>query len=288
MKKIIYSFVMVVVLALTACASPAGVGTTQPLTADQAATIAAATMQALPTNTPMPPTAGACQVPTLKASDAPSDCFNGSGGPVACAGLDLLGVEAGLLIKSLPELADLPDFPIGFVVTFVDPPQVTEEFTLYLYLDLDENAVTGLDMSFGASALPGIDRLIGVTLPSGESWTQAVAKGGYDAEIIRDEAQVSARVVGDRVIVLVFPKLLEDGFVAEGEQTPPPLGSLITVGYSFQLPVGGRVVSPFTLYVGTTRSIDALDLFNGNQGIHAPLSMTVSENAQYNPCAGGS
>jgi hypothetical protein len=247
----------------------------------------AATMQALPSNTPEPTATKACQVPTLKASDAPSDCYNASGEPVACTGLDLVGVEAGLLL-SVPEVANEPNLPTGFVVTFADPPQAAAEFVLYIYLDLDQDATTGLDMSSGASALPGIDRLIGVTLPSGESWTQAVAKGGYDAEIIKDEAQVSARVVGDRVIVLVFPKLLEDRSVAAGEQTPPALGSLITVGYSLQLHVGGRVVSPFTLYVGTTRSIDALDFFNGDQDIRVPLAMTVPQKAQTHPCTGRS
>jgi hypothetical protein len=231
-------------------------------------------MQAIPTDTPEP-TLDACQIPTLKASDAPSDCFNGSGEPVACAGLDLLGVEAGLLLRSLPDLIDLPEFPIGFVVTFADPPPVTEEFTLYLYLDIDQNAGTGLNMSFGVSALPGIDRLIGVALPSGESWTQTVARGGYDAEIIRDEAQVSARVIGNRVIVFVFPNLLEERSLTVRDQSPPVL-------------VGGRVVSPFSLYVGTSRSVNTLDFFNGEQDIHRPLEMTVSKEAQTHPCPGGS
>lgn len=286
MKKTLFSLVMVTLLALTACASPTGVSPTQLSASDHVATVVAATLQAIPSNTPEP-TLDACQIPTLKDSDAPSDCFNGSGEPVACAGLDLLGVEAGLLL-SVPEVANEPNLPIGFLVTFADPPQAAAEFVLYIYLDLDQDTTTGLDMSSGASALPGIDRLIGVTLPSGESWTQAVAQGGYDAEIIKNEAQVSARVVGDRVIVLVFPKLLEDRSVAAGEQTPPAPGPLITVGYSPQLHVGGRVVSPFTLYVGTTRSIDALDFFNGDQDIRVPLAMTVPQEAQTLPCTGGS
>lgn len=287
MKKTLFSLVMVTLLTLTACASPTNTSPTQLSVSDQVATVVAATMQALPSDTPEP-TLDACQIPTLKASDAPSDCFNGSGEPVACAGLDLLGVEAGLLLRSLPDLTDLPEFPIGFVVTFVDPPQVTEEFTLYLYLDIDQNAGTGLDMSFGVSALPGIDRLIGVALPSGESWTQTVARGGYDAAIIRDEAQVSARVVGNRVIVFVFPNLLEERSLTVRDQSPLVPGLLIAAGYSLQVPVGGRVVSPFTLYAGTSRSIDALDFFNGEQDIHRPLEMTVSKEAQTHPCPGGS
>jgi hypothetical protein len=296
MKKIFFPLVMVAVLAMSACASPTGIGTTQPSSSDQVATIVAATMQAVPSNTPMPLTADACQIPTFKASDAPSDCFNASGEPVGCAGLDLLGVEAGLL-TSVPAVVDEPSLPTellgavgytGFVVTFADPPQAAEEFVLYLYLDLDEDAVTGFDMSSGARALPGIDRLIGVALPSGESWTQIVAKGGYDAEIIRDEAQVSARVVGEKVIVFVLRKLLDDRTVAAGGNTPPSVGSLVTVGYLPRSHAGGMLVSPFSLYVGTTRSIETLDFFNGDQAIHAPLAMTVPEEAQTPLCTGGS
>ena len=52
MKKIFFPLVMVAVLALTACALPTGVGTTQPSSSDQAATVVAATMRALSTNTP--------------------------------------------------------------------------------------------------------------------------------------------------------------------------------------------------------------------------------------------
>ena len=54
MKRIFFSLMMIVVLALTACASPTAVGTTQPSSSDQVATVVAATMQALPTNTPVP------------------------------------------------------------------------------------------------------------------------------------------------------------------------------------------------------------------------------------------
>jgi len=53
MKKIFFSLMMVALLVLTACASPTGVGPTQPSFSDQVATIVAATMQVLPTNTPI-------------------------------------------------------------------------------------------------------------------------------------------------------------------------------------------------------------------------------------------
>jgi len=282
MKKIFFPLVIVAVLALSACASPTGAGTTQPSASNQVATIVAATMQAFSSNTPVP-TLDACQIPTLKASDAPSDCFNDSREPVACAAIDLLGIEAGLLTL-VPEVADIPNLPTGFVINFAAQPQTVGEFILYLYLDLNQDPTTGLDMSSSESALPGIDRLIGVNLPSGESWTQAVAKGGYDAEMIRDETQVSARVVGERVIVLVARTLLEDRSVAAGEQTPLALGSVVTVGYT----LGGALPDAFTLYVGTAHSIDALDYFNSDQDIHIPLAMTVPEDALYPPCPGGS
>lgn len=45
---------LVIVFIATACTSPEAVGTSQPLTADQAATLAGVTMQALSTNTPEP------------------------------------------------------------------------------------------------------------------------------------------------------------------------------------------------------------------------------------------
>lgn len=54
MKIILFSIMTFAVLTLSACASPSGDGTDQPLTADQAATIAVATLQALPSNTPVP------------------------------------------------------------------------------------------------------------------------------------------------------------------------------------------------------------------------------------------
>lgn len=275
MKTIFSPLVMVTLLALTACASP---------------------NQALQTNTPEPPTADACQVPTFKGSDAPSDCFNASGEPVPCGGLDLAGVEAGLL-TSVSEVVDEPNLPkallggvgyTGFIVTFADPPQAGEDFVLYLYLDLDQNVRTGLDMSSGASALPGIDRLIGVSLPSGESWTQIVAKGGYEAESIGDEAQVAARVVGEKVIVFVFRGLMDDRSVAAGKNIPPSVGLLIPVGFLPRSHSAGMMVSPYTLYVGTTRSGETLDFFNGGQAIHTPLAMTVPSKAQTPVCTGGS
>jgi len=59
MKKALFPLVMVVLLILSACASPVGVGTTQPSSSDQVATLVAATMQVFPSNTPAASTSGA-------------------------------------------------------------------------------------------------------------------------------------------------------------------------------------------------------------------------------------
>ena len=64
MKKIFFPLMMAAVLILSACASPTGVGTTQPSSSDQVATVVAATMQALPSNTPIPTLAPVCPIVT--------------------------------------------------------------------------------------------------------------------------------------------------------------------------------------------------------------------------------
>jgi hypothetical protein len=51
MKNNLFSLMMAAALILSACASPTAVGTTQPSSSDQVATMVAATMQALPTKT---------------------------------------------------------------------------------------------------------------------------------------------------------------------------------------------------------------------------------------------
>lgn len=64
MKTTFPSLMMVALLALSACASPTDVGTTQPLSYDQAATLVAATMEAFPSNTPEPTAEPTCPEPT--------------------------------------------------------------------------------------------------------------------------------------------------------------------------------------------------------------------------------
>jgi len=72
MKKIFFSLMMIAALALTACASPTGVGTTQPPSSDQVATIVAATMQAFLSSTASAPPVAPTQVPAVSASTGQS------------------------------------------------------------------------------------------------------------------------------------------------------------------------------------------------------------------------
>ncbi|NOH03498.1 MAG: hypothetical protein HND47_16810 [Chloroflexi bacterium] len=228
------------------------------------------TVQALPTFTPASPTASACRAPTFKASDAGSDCFNDSSEPVPCASLDLLSVEAGAFAPF--ELAK--PIPTGFILTFAESPETVQEFTLYLYLDLDENPETGLDMSTSGSILPGIDRLFGIALPSGDAWTQVVAKGA-DAEIVRDPAQVFVSRSGSAVTVMVGRGLLEDESVKAN-------------GHSLNVPVGGDFPDAFTMYIAVTRGETLFDVFDNGREILSPQAMTVPKEALYPVCGGGS
>jgi hypothetical protein len=226
------------------------------------------TLQALPTFTPKPPPT-ACKAPTFKASDAASDCFNSSGERIPCAGLDLVAVEAGVVAPFDPSKA----IPAGFILTFAEPLDAAQEFTLYLFLDLDENPDTGLDMSAAGSVLPGIDRLFGITLPSGDAWTQVVAKG-IDAEIIRGPEQASVTRLGSVVTVMVGRGLLEDK-------------SAKAAGPSLNLPVGGAFPDAFAMYIATGRGETVLDFFDNGQEIQLPQSMTVPKEALYSICGGG-
>lgn len=63
MKKVLLSLIMVTLLALTACTSPPGVGTTQKPFSDQVETIVATTLQAIPSNTPEPTAEPGCPEP---------------------------------------------------------------------------------------------------------------------------------------------------------------------------------------------------------------------------------
>lgn len=214
---------------------------------------------------------------TFDAEDATGDCFNGFGEPDGCAGLDLVRVQVGLEEPLLARPND-PRLPVAFVIGLADPLDATDEFGLYLYLDLDQDTGAGLDMSSGPVALPGIDRLIGVTLPQGDAWTQAVGNGGYDAEIVRDD-RVSATVEGRTVVLLSGRGLLDEN---------APLTATGRRGWALRLPaLAGGAPNDFTLYLGAARSIQALDYFNVPPQIQVPLGLTVPTQVLYPPGSGG-
>jgi hypothetical protein len=62
-KQLLIVITMAAVLVLVACDSPTVVGTTQPSSSDQVATVVAATMQALPSKTPEPTAKPTCPEP---------------------------------------------------------------------------------------------------------------------------------------------------------------------------------------------------------------------------------
>jgi hypothetical protein len=83
--------------------------------------------------------------------------------------------------------------------------------------------------------------------------------------------------------VTVDRALLDEHTLAARRDGPVGIGRTL-VGTA-----AGGTPDAFTLYVGTARSIDALDYFNGDQGIQVPLAMTVPEEVSYPPGpAGGS
>ena len=75
MKKAFFSLVMVALLTLSACASPTGVGTTQPTSSDQVATVVAPTMQASPSNTPEPTPDPRCPLAVTTSETNPGKRF---------------------------------------------------------------------------------------------------------------------------------------------------------------------------------------------------------------------
>jgi hypothetical protein len=177
-----------------------------------------------------------------------ADCFNGFREAKDCAGLDLAHLQVGL-----PSLApDLTDDPVMqgrliFIITFAEDVTPAEEFGLCLYFDIDRAGNTGLDQA----DMPGLDLLICGDMPQGSFWTKDWSTGNYDAEAIRDESRVAARVRGRVVAIAVQPALLADA--------------------------PGAAPDSFLLYVGTARSITALDYFNGGLPLHVPQAYTIPD-----------
>ena len=185
---------------------------------------------------------------SFDAADPASDCFSGFREPTDCAGLDLRGIRVGLADVA-PALAGDAALQgrVVFAVTFETDLSQAEAFGLCLYLDLDQDSSTGL----GMTDMPGLDRLICATLPAGDAWTQHVVLGGYEAEIVRDPARLTARVAGDLAILAVDPSLLADG--------------------------PGAAPDGFGLYVASARSITQLDCINGVLPLHVPLLLGVPD-----------
>jgi hypothetical protein len=202
---------------------------------------------AAPTATPISEATQTPRPKALEVADASDDCFDGFRSPDECAGLDMTGLHVGPA-SLWPELAGDPATQgrLVFLIDFATDPGTAVEFGAYLYLDLDEDPGTGLDMT----DLPGIDRLIGATLPNRDTWNQYMAVGGYDAEIVRDESLATVWVMGNSVAFVVDPSLLSDS----PDGSPP---------------------DAFTLYICSARSIEALDYFNGDQDLHIPQPIIV-------------
>lgn len=186
---------------------------------------------------------------TAEASDPAADCFNGFREPIEdCAGLDLIGLVVGSA-DSAPDFAygPLMEGRLAFVVTFADDLAQAEEFGICFHMNLDGDDGTGYD----DIDMPGLERVICAFPPDrGPAWYERGALG-YDADPIRDEAMVASFMEGNQLVVAVHPSLLavSPGAAADG----------------------------LVLYVGTARSINSLDYFNGQGPLHVPEAVVVTD-----------
>lgn len=186
---------------------------------------------------------------TAEASDPAADCFNGFREPIQdCVGLDL----TGLVVASAggaPEFASGPlmEGRLAFVVTFADDLAQVEEFGICFHMNLDGDDGTGYD----DIDMPGLERVICAFPPDGApAWYERGALG-YDADPIRDEAILASFMEGSQLVVAVDPSLLVDS--------------------------PGAAADGFVLYVGTARSINSLDYFNGQGPLHVPEAVVVTD-----------
>lgn len=198
---------------------------------------------------PTPESSHAIEAATVEASDPAADCFNGFKEPIEdCAGLDLIALVVGPALSA-------PDFAVGAVtedriamtVTFADDLAQVEEFGICFHMNLDGDDATGYD----DIDMPGLERVICAGPPGGfVAWYERGALG-YDADPIEDQAMVAYFVEGNQLVVAVHPSLLaiDPGAAQDG----------------------------FVLYVGTARSINALDYFNGEGPLHVPEAMVVTD-----------
>ncbi|MGH2607007.1 MAG: hypothetical protein ACRDG5_10490 [Anaerolineales bacterium] len=198
---------------------------------------------------PTPESSGASEAATVEASDPAADCFNGFKEPIEdCAGLDLIALVVGPA-ASAPAfaVAAATEDRIALTVTFADDLAQVEEFGICFHMNLDGDDATGYD----DIDMPGLERVICAGPPEGfVAWYERGALG-YDADPVEDQAMVTYFVEGNRLVVAVHPSLL----------TVDP----------------GAAPDGFVLYVGTARSINALDYFNGEGPLHVPVALVVPD-----------
>jgi len=202
-----------------------------------------------------PPEASPTPEPTVfETSDPAGDCFDGFRAATECAGVDLVGLlvaPAGVVPEAAGEVSS--EGRLVFAFDFAEDLAAVEEFGIFLYFDLDRDPSTGVHRT----DLPGVERLIGGSPPTTDTWTQDLTAGDYDAEIVRDDALVTLRVQGSRLLFLVAPSLLADAPEAD--------------------PDG------FRLYVITARSITNEDSLNGEELIHTPAALDVPDEVVTQP-----
>lgn len=185
---------------------------------------------------------------TVEVPDPAADCFNGFREPIAdCAGLDLIALVVG-------PAASAPDFAaaavtegrLAMTVTLAGDLAQVAEFGICFHMNLDGDDATGYD----DVDMPGLERVVCAGPPS--SYVAYYERGalGYEADPIEDRALADYFVEGDQLVLAVHPSLLAaPGAAADG----------------------------FVLYVGTARSINELDYFNGEGPLHVPERIVVPD-----------
>lgn len=238
------------------------------LTAALTALLAASLACSLGGTTPTPPGTGSgdAATPTSPAqpaslvfelSDESGDCFSGLTRNAAdCAGLDLVGLSIGLP-GGLPAFGDesIMTGRLVFVLTLAEDLAQVETFGLCLWMDLDRNPATGKDLSGNWGGIPGIDRGVCVEVPEGRTYFyyyHADWEIGVDRdEPLYDDSLAAAVVAGKQVGLGIHPALL-----ATSDDAAP---------------------QGFVLFVGTARSIEALDHFNDQGSLTQAQSIEVPD-----------
>jgi hypothetical protein len=224
----------VLAAGLLACGSP-GTARTAP-EGDRPSPAVEATAAA--PSSPTPP--GSAEPDVFSAADPAEDCWNGFLEPTECAGVDMTNLIVGRTDAAAPGR-------LVFEIEFAEDLMATEEFGVFLYFDLDQHPATGVQRT----GLPGVERLIGASPPTSDTWTQDLTAGDYDAEIVRDDALVTTRIEDGRLMFVVDPALLADS--------------------------GGGAPDGFIFYAITARGIQNEDAYNAEEDLHVTAPMTVPD-----------